>query len=136
MVEDVAPQQTWQALVVDPHAQLVDVRTDAEWTYVGLPELGELNKRVLLIAWQAFPTGEVNRQFLQQLAGSGLTPAHDIYFICRSGARSLSAAEAARAAGYERVFNVADGFEGPPDGQGHRGGVAGWKASGLPWRQR
>ena len=117
MVEDVAPQQAWQALAADPQAQLVDVRTDAEWTYVGLPELAELNKRVLLIAWQAFPTGEVNRQFLQQLAGSGLQPTHDIYFICRSGARSLSA-------------------EGPPDDQGHRGGVAGWKASALPWRQR
>ncbi len=136
MVEDVAPQQTWQALAANPDAQLVDVRTDAEWAYVGLPELSDLNKRVLLIAWQAFPTGEVNRQFLQQLGARGLTPAHEIYFICRSGARSLSAAEAARAAGYDRVYNVADGFEGPPDDQGHRGGVAGWKASGLPWRQR
>ena len=136
MVEDVVPQQAWQALTGNPDAHLVDVRTEAEWTYVGLPELSGLNKRVLLIAWQVFPSGEVNRQFLQQLGDSGLTPAHDIYFICRSGARSLSAAEAARAAGYERVHNVADGFEGPPDGQGHRGAVAGWKASGLPWRQR
>ena len=136
MVEDVAPQQTWQALAVDPDAQLVDVRTDAEWTYVGLPELSDLNKHVLLIAWQAFPSGEVNRHFLRQLGGSGLPPANEIYFICRSGARSLSAAEAARAAGYDRVYNVADGFEGPPDDQGHRGAVAGWKASGLPWRQR
>jgi len=47
----------------------------------------------------------------------------------------MAAAEAARAAGFPRVFNVADGFEGPPDAQGHRGGVAGWKAEGLPWRQ-
>ena len=50
-------------------------------------------------------------------------------------ARSLAAARLMGALGYERCFNVTDGFEGPPDGAGHRGTVAGWKASGLPWRQ-
>jgi len=39
-------------------------------------------------------------------------------------------------AGFPRAFNVADGFEGPVDQEGHRGTVAGWKADGLPWRQR
>ena len=136
MVEDVAPEQAWQALADNPDAQMVDVRTDAEWTYVGLPDLSSLDKRVRLIAWQAFPTGAANPLFLQQLDGAGLKAADDIYFICRSGARSLAAAEAAQAVGYDRVYNVADGFEGPPDEQGHRGGVAGWKAIGLPWRQR
>lgn len=136
MVEDVAPQQAWEALSENPNAQLVDVRTEAEWIYVGLPELAQLNKRVLLIAWQSFPSGAGNPQFLQQLGDTGLTEAHDIYFLCRSGVRSLAAAEAAQAAGYRRVFNVADGFEGPTDAEGHRGAAAGWKASGLPWRQR
>jgi rhodanese-related sulfurtransferase len=50
--------------------------------------------------------------------------------------RSLAAAEAARAAGYAAVFNIADGFEGPLDAAGHRGTRAGWKAAGLPWQQR
>jgi len=50
-----------------------------------------------------------------------------------SGARSQSAGQAA---GFAHAFNVADGFEGPVDGAGHRGSAAGWKASGLPWRQR
>ncbi|TLU73107.1 rhodanese-like domain-containing protein [Lichenicoccus roseus] len=136
MVEDVAPQQAWEALAADPAAQLVDVRTDAEWTYVGLPDLAPLQRQVLLIMWQAFPTGAPNPHFLQQLTQAGLQPEQDIYFICRSGARSLAAAEAARSIGFERVYNVADGFEGPPDARGHRGAVAGWKASGLPWRQR
>ena len=136
MVEDVAPEQAWQALADKPHAQMVDVRTDAEWTYVGLPELSGLDKRVLLVAWQAFPSGAANPLFVQQLAAAGLSATDEVYFICRSGARSLAAAETAQAAGYGRVYNVADGFEGPPDEQGHRGGVAGWKASGLPWRQR
>ena len=135
MVEHKAPQQVWQALAEKPDAHLVDVRTDAEWAYVGLPELSTLHKRVLLVAWQG-TSGALNPHFLQQLADSGLDASHEIHFICRSGARSLAAAEAARAAGYRLVFNVADGFEGPPDALGHRGMVAGWKADGLPWRQR
>ena len=53
-----------------------------------------------------------------------------------TGARSLAAGQAAQAAGFPHAFNVADGFEGPVDAEGHRGSVAGWKADGLPWRQR
>jgi rhodanese-related sulfurtransferase len=135
MVEDVDPQQAYAALSANPDAQLVDVRTEAEWSYVGLPDLAELGKRVLLVQWQSFPTGAPNLQFIEQLGASGLTRQHVIYFICRSGVRSLAAAEAAEQAGYRITYNVADGFEGPPDARGHRGGTAGWKAAGLPWRQ-
>ena len=136
MVEDVVPKQAYQALASDPDAHLVDVRTDAEWTYVGLPDLHELSKRVLLVQWQSFPNGAPNQDFIEELGAAGMTRQHTIYFICRSGARSLAAAELAEQSGYRRVFNVADGFEGPPDGQGHRGRVAGWKSDALPWRQR
>lgn len=136
MVEDVVPQQAYAALAHDADAQLVDVRTDAEWVYVGLPDLSPLGKRVLLVQWQAFPSGAANQDFVAQLGTAGLTRQHTIYFICRSGARSLAAAEAAEQAGYRQVFNVSDGFEGPPDAEGHRGNVAGWKADALPWRQR
>ncbi|MBC7634940.1 MAG: rhodanese-like domain-containing protein, partial [Acetobacteraceae bacterium] len=86
--------------------------------------------------WQIFPAMAVNRDFVGQMAEAGLTPSHKLYFLCRSGVRSLAAAAAAEAAGYSAVFNVLDGFEGPPDGGGHRGRVAGWKADGLAWRQR
>lgn len=136
MVEDVVPQQAYQALTVDADAQMVDVRTDAEWSYVGLPDLSPIGKRVLLVQWQAFPSGAANTGFVEQLGAAGLTRQHTIYFICRSGARSLAAAEAAEQAGYRAVYNVSDGFEGPPDANGHRGRVAGWKADALPWRQR
>lgn len=136
MVENIPPQQVWQALKEDPQAQLVDVRTDAEWTYVGLPDLSEAAKQPVLIPWQIFPRMEVNTSFVDQLAQAGFTPEHSIYFLCRSGVRSLAAAQAAQAAGFAHAFNVADGFEGNPDGEGHRGHVAGWKAAGLPWRQR
>jgi rhodanese-related sulfurtransferase len=136
MVENVAPAQTWEALQADEDAQLVDVRTDAEWTYVGLPDLKAAGKHTLLIPWQVYPTMQLNGSFEENLRAAGLTTEHKIYFICRSGVRSMAAAEAARSAGFPHVFNVADGFEGPPDVEGHRGTTAGWKADGLPWRQR
>jgi rhodanese-related sulfurtransferase len=136
MVENIPPQQVWQALQEDPKAQLVDVRTDAEWNYVGLTDLSAAGKQPVLIPWQIFPKMEVNTGFVEQLQQAGFTPEHRIFFLCRSGVRSLAAAQAAQAAGFPEVFNVADGFEGNPDGEGHRGRIAGWKASGLPWRQR
>ncbi len=123
MVENVTPKDTFEALAADPDAQLVDVRTDAEWQYVGLPDLRGLGKRAVLISWQYFPSGNVNPSFVE------------LYFLCRSGVRSLAAAQAAEAAGFAHAFNIAHGFEGPPDAAGHRGRLAGWKADALPWRQ-
>lgn len=136
MVEDVAPAQVWERLRREPSARLVDVRTTAEWAYVGLPDLSEVGQKPVLIGWQIYPAMEVNEQFLPQMRAAGLTPAHHIHFLCRSGVRSLAAAEAAIAAGFPHAYNIEGGFEGPPDAQGHRGTVAGWKVAGLPWRQR
>jgi len=136
MVENVAPRDVWQALLNDPAAQLVDVRTDAEWNFVGIPDLSQAAKAPALIPWQVFPSMQVNASFVDHLKQAGLEPEHKIYFLCRSGARSLAAAQAALGAGYAQVFNIIDGFEGPVDGAGHRGQMAGWKADGLPWRQR
>jgi rhodanese-related sulfurtransferase len=135
-VENVSPDATWQALQQDPAAVLVDVRTDAEWTYVGLPDLSAAGKRPVLIPWQIFPAMAVNAGFMQAVREAGLTPDHRLYFLCRSGVRSLAAAQAAQAEGFAHAYNIADGFEGPVDQAGHRGQVAGWKASGLPWVQR
>jgi rhodanese-related sulfurtransferase len=136
MVENVPPTQTWEALRADQNAQLVDVRTDVEWNFVGVPDLNAAHKQTVLIPWQVYPTMQRNGSFEDHLKQAGLTADSHIYFICRSGARSMAAAQAAQAAGFPHVFNVADGFEGPPDAQGHRGGTAGWKAEGLPWRQK
>jgi len=135
-VPDVSPAEAWDALIADASAVLVDVRTDAEWTFVGIPDLAQAGKQPVLIPWQVYPSMQVNGAFPEHLHKAGITPGQKIYFLCRSGARSLAAGQAAQAAGFPHAFNVADGFEGPVDADGHRGTLGGWKASGLPWRQR
>ena len=131
---DVTPEQAWSALRDEPAAVLVDVRTRAEWSYVGLPDLGEIGKDVVLVEWLSYPDGRVNERFVDELAASGVGKEQPVYFLCRSGVRSVSAAEAATASGWSESHNVLEGFEGPHDAQRHRA-VAGWKVAGLPWVQ-
>jgi rhodanese-related sulfurtransferase len=131
---DVTPEQAWAALRDEPGAVLVDVRTRAEWSYVGLPDLGPIGKEVVLVEWQSFPDGRVNDGFVGALEAAGIGKEQSVYFLCRSGVRSVSAAEAATAAGWSESRNVLDGFEGPHDAQRHRT-VSGWKVAGLPWVQ-
>ena len=131
---DVMPAEAWRLLAEHPGAVLFDVRTEAEWRFVGVPDLAALDKEARLIEWQVYPDGRPNRSFVQDAAAS-LEPERPALFICRSGARSRHAAIAMTAAGFGPCYNVAQGFEGDRDERGHRGRVGGWKVAGLPWRQ-
>ncbi len=132
---DLSPDEAYRLLVEEPSAMLVDVRTRAEWSYVGVPDLSGLGRQVVCVEWVSFPDGQPNAGFLQQLTAAGATPEAPVAFLCRSGQRSAAAAELATSAGFTRAYNVADGFEGTLDPSGHRGRLGGWKAAGLPWRQ-
>lgn len=136
---DVGCRDTWDMLKDQPGAQLVDVRTRAEWNFVGLPDLSQLNRQVLCLEWQAYPDMSVDPNFVAKaadlLARAGADKDTPVFFLCRSGARSAAAARAMTAAGFGRAYNVSDGFEGEMDAERHRGNRNGWKASGLPWRQ-
>ena len=114
---------------------LIDVRTRAEWNYVGLPDLEKLAKKPALLEWQVFPSMQPNPEFVAALSSALPDKETPLLFLCRSGARSAAAAKAMTAAGYSTCLNVADGFEGPLDGSAKRGTAGGWKAAGLPWRQ-
>ncbi|MEM8753103.1 MAG: rhodanese-like domain-containing protein [Pseudomonadota bacterium] len=146
----VDPEAAWSALTGPANALLIDVRSQAEWTFVGLPDLSSTGASPSLIEWQSFPTMTPNPGFAEEALGAiARVGATEVYFLCRSGARSMHAAlttaealtAAARGAdadggeGAVRCFNVAEGFEGDLDGGGKRGAVNGWKARGLPWRQ-
>lgn len=136
---DLGSAEAWEMLAHNPTVQLIDVRTIAEWNFVGLPDLSSLQRRVHCIEWQGYPTMQPNPNFaadateaLQACGADSQTP---ILFLCRSGARSRAAAMAMTRAGFEKSFNIAGGFEGDLDTDGHRGQASGWKATGLPWRQ-
>jgi rhodanese-related sulfurtransferase len=130
---DLTPPQAWELLDSDPTAVLVDVRSQPEWMFVGVPDVSPLGKKLVTISWNHWPGGH-NDRFLEDLADAGVDGEGPVLFICRSGARSRSAAVAATQAGIAPSYNVSEGFEGDLDDAGHRGGN-GWRAHGLPWRQ-
>ena len=140
-VDSCNPAEAWEALRDDPTAQLVDVRTEPEWRFVGLPDLSELGREVILLEWQSYPSMAVDHGFADRLLERfGGTPPRQMFFLCRSGARSMQAATTVAAAWSARGFdirctNVEEGFEGDLDTQRHRGTQNGWKSRDLAWRQ-
>ncbi len=138
-IEDVPVEEVWGRLKSDASSALIDVRTRAEWTFVGLPDLKQIGKQILTVEWQTSPDNRIDAAFPERLAivldAAGAKKDAELFFVCRSGVRSRMAAEAMANSGYQRCRNVADGFEGPLDANRHRGRVAGWKAAGLPWVQ-
>jgi rhodanese-related sulfurtransferase len=123
---DVYPELAWH-WVQSGEAVLVDVRSDAERAWVGfVPEAKPL-------AWKQWPVVDVNPEFdagIRAIASTGLK----IVLLCRSGVRSVAAAQRASTLGIE-AFNILEGFEGDPDANAHRGKLGGWRMRGLPWRQ-
>lgn len=132
---DISARDAWEMLSSEPGAVLVDCRTTAEWSFVGIADLESVGKAPLMTEWQSYPTMAVNPNFAETLRDKGVTPDRPVIFMCRSGQRSKAAAIAMTERGYARCYNLAGGFEGGLDEEGHRGTVNGWKSAGLPWRQ-
>lgn len=142
---DLSPREAWELLRREAVAVLVDCRSQAEWSFVGVPDLATLGKRPVQVEWQSFvpaspdsggkPRMAPNPSFGQHLERAGIPKDAPVVFLCRSGGRSRSAAIAMTELGWRRCYNLAGGFEGPHDGAQHRGGTTGWKADGLPWAQ-
>lgn len=136
---DIGAVEAWRVLEEVPGAALIDVRTRAEWAFVGLPDIAATGRPLVAVEWQVFPQGAPNPRFVAEavaeLEAAGISREAPVLCLCRSGQRSAAAAAALTAAGFTRAFNVAGGFEGPLDASGHRGSAGGWKAAGLPWRQ-
>ena len=123
---DVSPQLAW-AWVQAGEAVLVDVRTDAERAWVGFVPGAEA------LAWKQWPGMAMNPDFdagIQALGAGG----KKLVLLCRSGVRSVAAAQRATELGLQ-AYNILEGFEGDPDANAHRGQRGGWRFHGLPWRQ-
>lgn len=133
---DASPADTWNTLNQSPNAQLVDVRTQAEWAFSGVPTLDSLGKTVKTISWKFYPKFDLNPDFIAQLEAAVPDKSAPLFFLCKTGGRSLDAAIAATEAGYTTCYNVEGGFEGDINTKNHqRGQVNGWKAARLPWQQ-
>lgn len=123
---DVTPQQAWQ-WVQQGEAVLVDVRTSAELEWVGRVPAG------VSVPWKQWPGMAMNPGFdegVQALGAGG----KKLVLLCRSGVRSIAAAQRATELGLQ-AYNILEGFEGDPDEQAHRGQKGGWRFRGLPWQQ-
>lgn len=137
----VTPDVAFKTMADESRSMMVDVRTRPEWMFVGTADLSSLGRPQCFIEWLGFPAMSPNARFLEALAAEiDAAQATTVFFLCRSGARSHDASVATAEFFRERgqkltCVNVLEGFEGPLDGQGHRGALAGWKARGLPWRQ-
>ena len=126
---ELTPREAYEVLQLAPGAKLVDVRTRAEWDWVGrVPGAVE-------IEWNQYPGGVRNPNFVAELKRQ-VDPQATVVFLCRSGVRSIGAATAATEAGYGDCYNILEGFEGDKDANGHRGNIGGWRQAGLPWIQR
>ena len=121
------PKEASEVWKLAPAAKLVDVRTRAEWDWVGRIPGAEQ------IEWMSYPSNQPNTSFLAQLKHQ-VDPEALVMFICRSGVRSHNAACLANEAGYTECYNVLEGFEGDKDAKGHRGTISGWRHAGLPWQ--
>lgn len=128
-IQGLNPPEAFKAIKAQPSAVLVDVRDPLEYLLVGHP-LGSIN-----IPWKYAPDWLPNRHFVEQVRDLAPDPATPLFLLCRSGHRSLDAANALEAAGFSNLINIEEGFEGPLDPHKHRGTLGGWRFHGLPWQQ-
>jgi len=122
------PREVYERMGRETDAVIIDVRSELEYFFVGAP-VGAVN-----IPWRDAPDWDVNPLFAE-LVAQVANRDQPVYLICRSGVRSIDAGNALIEAGYRRVFNVGEGFEGAIDENLHRGKLGGWRFHGLPWRQ-
>jgi rhodanese-related sulfurtransferase len=122
----VTPIEAW-TLATQGKAKLIDVRTPPELKFVGSVP-GSLH-----VEWRGYDPQPL-AAFLGALARVA-SPDEPVLLLCRSAVRSDAAADAATEAGYQRVYNVLEGFEGQRNHAGHRGELDGWRKLGLPWVQ-
>ena len=128
------PKMAVERLQNNPQALFVDVRSKAEYKYVGYPE------NSILIPWIDDPDWEPNPEefsdlVMQELDGRENLLNTEIILICRSGFRSNEALKCLENKGFTQVSHVASGFEGDLDENDHRGNLNGWRHDGMPWSQ-
>ena len=134
-IGDLLPSEAWKLLRSEQDSFLIDVRTSAEWHYVGNPNLQPIGMTPIQIEWRLLPSMEKNLMIANELTSIIPNKEAKLFFLCRTGGRSMEAAIEITNLGYKYCYNILNGFEGDLDGNFQRGKVSGWKAEKLPWRQ-
>ncbi len=129
MIQKLDPKQTWEMLQNNPEAMLIDVRSAGEYAFVGHPH------QAVLIPWKEAPDWTANPNFIQDVDGIVEDKNTPLVLMCRSGQRSMQAAQVLEAEGYTNLANMEEGFEGNLDDEKHRSTINGWRFHQLPWRQ-
>jgi rhodanese-related sulfurtransferase len=140
-VIQISAKDAFALLKNESRSILIDVRTQEEFTFVGLADLRDAENRLALLPWKLLPDMRQNPEFtnslikiLKEAFGENAFDAK-LIFLCRSGSRSDQAANHATTIGFDNCYNIISGFEGDINDEGHRGYTNGWKADQLPWRQ-
>ncbi len=128
-LQGIDSRESYKKIIDNPSSTfIVDVRTRAEYEFVGHPDLPN---DVPNIPYKFYPSWEVNKDFVKKVEDR-YKKENTIITMCRSGKRAKAAAKFLLKAGFENIFYMADSFEGPKDKKGHRT-VSGWKVNGLPY---
>lgn len=120
------PTEVFEAISQDSAINLVDVRSRAELELVGRVPLA------MHIEWAFYPGMVANPEFSDQLQKQ-VDKDSTVIFMCRTGGRSHNAALLAQKLGYNKVYNMLEGFEGEANEHKQRTLINGWKHAGLPW---
>ena len=129
MTKNLSPKESWALLQENSKAIMIDVRTTIEHSFIGHPP------EAVHIPWKEFPGMKLNEDFVSQVNDVVKDKDRPVLLLCRSGQRSLAAAEVLSESGYQHLINIVEGFEGPLDDNRHRGNLGGWKYHELPWTQ-
>ena len=132
---NINPTEAWEILKADSKSILLDVRTLAEWTFVGVTDLSSLKKDAVKIEWKTFPNMEINPFFIDEVINACPEKSVPILSLCRSGQRSIDASRVLTEHGFQKCYNVLEGFEGDTNTNSQRISKEGWKHRNLPWKQ-
>ena len=144
IIEESPPSSVYNELSIDDTSYLIDVRTKPEWNFVGYPYIKNMKNDIIFCEWAFYPLMQKNPYFEDEILSKlNLDSCTKLYFICRSGSRSLYAAYSVQTLLNQqqnikntiKCINVKFGFEGDLSEDKRRGFSNGWKFSGLPWKQ-
>ena len=126
---DIDSKESYKMVMENPKDTfIVDVRTRAEYEFVGHPDLPN---GVPNIPLKFYPGWKMNANFVKNVEARYPKDV-TLIMLCRSGKRAEKAGKLLLDAGFKKVLYMADSFEGSKDEKGHRT-VSGWKVNGLPY---